>query len=88
MRGGRTMQQTPPDPCGADRREVAANLYVVDDDLAVARTVSRAAGTIGFRTEIFGSASEFLERLGELEAGCILLDIRMPGMNGLELLDR
>ena len=64
------------------------HLYVVDDDAAVARTVARAARTIGFAPRIFTSATNFLQEIGELEPGCILLDIRMPGMSGLELLER
>lgn len=68
------------------RRE-PTHLYIVDDEPAVARTVARAAQTIGFSPQVFGSAGAFLERVDELDQGCILLDIRMPGMSGLELLE-
>lgn len=64
------------------------NLYIVDDEPAVARTVARAAETIGFSARIFASAADFLEDMDALEQGCVLLDIRMPGMSGLELLEQ
>jgi len=81
------MQQGHPDPGSANGGEEPLHLYVVDDELAVARTIARAAATIGFSPQLFGSAAEFLEKLDALDQGCILLDIRMPGMSGLELLD-
>lgn len=77
------MTQGPPNQGAGPSR-----LYIVDDDAAVARTVARAAETAGFVTQIFGSAADFLEKLDGLEQGCVLLDIRMPGMTGLELLDQ
>jgi len=81
------MRQGLPDPGAVNGGEGPLHLYIVDDDPAVARTVARAAGTIGFSPQLFGSATDFLEKLDELEQGCILLDIRMPGMSGLELLE-
>lgn len=62
-------------------------LYIVDDDPAVARTVARSASSIGFETRIFDSASALLASLDELDHGCVVLDVRMPGMGGLDLLD-
>lgn len=81
------MRQGPPDPGQPNGQDGAPQLYIVDDDLAVARIIARTAGTIGFESQIFGSAAELLEKLDELEPGCVLLDIRMPGMSGLELLE-
>lgn len=82
------MQQGLPDSGPANGSEDPLHLHIVDDDLAVARTVARAAATIGFSPRIFGSATEFLETIDELNPGCVLLDIRMPGMSGLELLEQ
>lgn len=75
------------DPCGMNSGGQPSHLYIVDDELAVARTVARAAATIGFEPRLFGSASDFLGEIDKLELGCILLDIRMPGMDGLELIE-
>lgn len=61
-------------------------VHVVDDDLAVARTVARTARSIDFEAHIYGSPAEFLERLEGLEPGCVCLDIKMPGMSGIDLL--
>lgn len=61
-------------------------VHIVDDDPAVARTVARTARSIGFKEHLFGSPAEFLGLLDELEPGVICLDIKMPGMSGIELL--
>ena len=44
--------------------------------------------SIGFRTVAYGSAQAFLENYVDRQPGCLLLDVRMPGMNGLELQER
>ena len=61
-------------------------VHIVDDDLAVARTVARTARSAGFEAHIFGSPAEFLDDLDSLAPGCVCLDIKMPGMSGIELL--
>jgi two-component system response regulator FixJ len=61
-------------------------VHIVDDDEAVARTVARTARSIGFETRQFASPAGFLGSLDELEPGIICLDIKMPGMSGIELL--
>jgi two-component system, LuxR family, response regulator FixJ len=59
-------------------------VHVADDDDAIRRSVSFALKTSGFRVRTYESGSELLKRAPDLENGCILLDIRMPGMDGLE----
>jgi two-component system response regulator FixJ len=60
-------------------------VHIVDDDEAIRRSVSFALKTSGFEVRAYESGSEILKSAGELDEGCILLDIRMPGMDGLEV---
>ena len=71
---------------GIDSNAPLALVHIVDDNLAVARTVARTATSVGFEARIFGSPAEFLEALDGLEPGIVCLDIKMPGMSGIELL--
>lgn len=60
-------------------------IYLVDDDDSVRRSVGFMLKTSGYRVEPFGSGDEFLSRVKHLEPGCIVLDIRMPGTDGLQV---
>src|SRR5215217_5217355 len=60
-------------------------IFVVDDDAAVRDALKLLLRSVGHTVETFGSAQEFLDAYGEDRAGCLVLDIRMPGMSGLEL---
>jgi two-component system response regulator FixJ len=60
-------------------------VHIVDDDDSVRRSVSFILKTSGYSVKSYGSGSELLKASKDLEAGCILLDIRMPGMDGLEV---
>lgn len=60
-------------------------VYVVDDDEAIRRSASFMLKTSGFRVRSFESGIELLKKVRSLEPGCILLDIRMPGMDGLDV---
>ena len=60
-------------------------VHVVDDDAAVRRSVAFMLKTSGHRVETYESGSDFIKATAHLEDGCILLDIRMPGMDGLEV---
>ncbi len=62
-------------------------VYIVDDDEAVGRTIARLANRAGWDTACFDSADGFLARIDELPFGCIVSDINMPGMNGIELIE-
>lgn len=60
-------------------------IHLVDDDAAVRRSVSFMLKTMGFRVRIYDTGDALLKSSRALENGCILLDIRMPGMDGLEV---
>jgi len=60
-------------------------VYIVDDDAGVRESLSLLLGLKGFRTRAFASAGGFLEACRPEWSGCLLLDLKMPGMGGLEL---
>lgn len=62
-----------------------AIVYVVDDDDAVRRSVGFMLKTSGFDVHAFASGIAFLKEVKTLDPGCVLLDVRMPEMDGLEV---
>ncbi len=60
-------------------------IYIVDDDDAVRRSVKFMLSHTGFQTRKMSSGDEFLKNVKPSERGCVLLDVRMPGMDGLEV---
>lgn len=60
-------------------------VYVVDDDDAVRASLKLLLRSAGWRTECFASAQAFLEEYTPDSSGCLVLDLRLPGINGLEL---
>ena len=60
-------------------------IFIVDDDASVRDSLGLLLGLKGFRTQIFANAETFLGAYNPEWSGCILLDLRMPGMTGLEL---
>jgi len=68
-------------------REREPTVFVVDDDAAVCDALGMVLRAAGMRVETFRSAAAFLKRLRPERPGCLVLDIRMPGMSGLELQD-
>jgi FixJ family two-component response regulator len=60
-------------------------IAIVDDDVLFRRSIERLVRSVGFRVEAFRSAEDFLER-GDLDGtACAILDMTLPGMNGLDL---
>jgi two-component system response regulator FixJ len=62
-----------------------SQVYVVDDDAAVRASLGALLEAAGLGARVFASAEEFLATVDEGTRGCLLLDVRMPGMSGLEL---
>ena len=60
-------------------------VFVVDDDPSVRKSLRRLLTASGLRVEVFGSAQEFLEQEMGQGSKCLVLDVRLPGLNGLEL---
>src|SRR6201996_5612152 len=68
-----------------DEASKSSTVYVVDDDDGMRRALSLLLNTVGYKTAAFATPAEFLEKFKPDSAGCLVLDIRMPGMSGLEL---
>jgi two-component system response regulator FixJ len=64
----------------------AFTVYVVDDEEAVRDSLSVLLETHGFSVRCFATAQDFLDSVSLLESGCVLVDIQMPGLDGLGLL--
>jgi FixJ family two-component response regulator len=62
-----------------------STLFVVDDDPAIREALGASSQYLGMLVETFDSAERFLERYEPDGSGCLLLDVKMPGMSGLEL---
>ena len=62
-----------------------ALVFVVDDDAAVRKSLARLVKAAGYRAETFGSVREFLARVPYEGPCCLVLDVRMPGLTGLDL---
>jgi FixJ family two-component response regulator len=60
-------------------------VYIVDDDESVRRALCLLLDTYGFEVRTFGSAVEFLSSVLKQGAGCLVLDVHMPGMDGFAL---
>jgi FixJ family two-component response regulator len=62
-----------------------ATVYIVDDDDGMRKALSMLLGTVGYQTLAFSRARDFLASHKPEDAGCLVLDVRMPEMSGLEL---
>jgi len=63
-------------------------IHVVDDDASFRTSVARLLQTSGYRVALYESGAQLLERPPSAEPGCILLDLQMPGLCGLDLQER
>lgn len=65
-----------------------AVVHLIDDDEAVRRALAFLLGTAGLAVKVYESATLFLEKFDDSQTGCIVTDVRMPGMDGIQLLRR
>jgi len=63
-------------------------VYVIDDDEAMRESLEFLLGSANFHVTLFESAQQFLDELSAIEFGCVLSDVRMPVIDGIELLKR
>jgi len=61
-----------------------ASVFVIDDDESVRKSLARLLDAADYKTELFKSAAEFLSRPVHPEASCVVVDVQMPGMNGID----
>jgi FixJ family two-component response regulator len=65
--------------------EVEATIFVIDDDASVREALKSLIRSVGLRVETFASAQEFLRDRRSSVPGCLILDVRLPGLSGLDL---
>jgi FixJ family two-component response regulator len=66
-------------------RSEGLTVFIVDDDLAVRDSIALMLGLAGFRTALFADAEAFLDAYQEDWVGCVVADLRLPGMSGAQL---
>lgn len=64
------------------------NVYVIDDDSAMRDSLAFLLDSVGFEVKLFENAADFLEARSGLRFGCVVSDVRMPGIDGIDLLRR
>ena len=79
------MLGTDGDPASAYADQLTETVFVVDDDPLVRSSLEIALALAGMRVVKFASAQQFLSQITPQHSGCVLADIRMPGMDGLEM---
>jgi FixJ family two-component response regulator len=65
--------------------EDGATVFVVDDDASMREALRNLLRSVGLEVETFGTAQEFLSRHRSDAPGCLILDVRLPGLSGLDL---
>jgi len=75
-------------PSDANAEEASPVVYIVDDEPLALRAMRRLLESVGRPVETFDTPDAFLQTAGPDMAGCLLLDVNMPGLNGLELQEK
>ncbi len=79
------MMSIPPERAADAATAADLVVHIVDDDEAVRRSLALLLASFNIATETHASAEELLAKLAVLQPGCLVVDIRMPGLSGLEL---
>src|SRR5215467_1079727 len=72
-------------PAAADASATGAVVFVVDDDPSIRDSLRQLITSVGFKAEVFASARAFLDARRPEAPGCLVLDVRLPGLSGLDL---
>jgi FixJ family two-component response regulator len=67
--------------------ELGATVFIIDDDISIRRSLSLLFSAYDYNVEVYSSSEEFLERKTHGGTGCIILDINLEGISGMELQD-
>jgi len=68
-----------------EKMALKSSVFIVDDDPSVRKALKRFVISAGYSAETYASAQEFLTAVPVHVEGCLILDMRMPGLNGLDL---
>ena len=68
--------------------EIERQIFLVDDNASIRKAMRRFLSSAGVDVQIFASAEEFLDFISPRVSGCLILDVRLPGLSGLELQER
>jgi FixJ family two-component response regulator len=72
-------------PSSSQTSQAAASIYVIDDDRSVREALSSLFRSVGYKVQLFESTSEFMQAKRADANSCLVLDIRLPGVSGLDL---
>src|SRR5437773_9270787 len=61
-----------------------ATVFVIDDDQSMRKSLERLLDAASYKVELFKSASEFLSRSAHAGPSCVIVDVQMPGLNGID----
>ena len=85
-RAGMAKARSQSNRAGGERAaEQAPLVVIVDDDASFRQSTDRLIRSFGYRTQVFGTGEDFLSSGAAERADCLLLDVRMPGMHGLDI---
>jgi FixJ family two-component response regulator len=70
------------------KKELNGNIVIIDDDVLVRQALGDCMESAGYAVESFASAEQFLVSASARNTTCLILDVQLPGINGLELQDK